>query len=120
MGITDGRHALGVRGEDLVCASLRARGFTILARNERVGRRELDIIARRGAMVVFCEVRARRSAAFVSPLATLDHKKLRRTREAAASWLRAHGLSRSAVRFDAAAVTFDGAEPTIDYRADAF
>ena len=85
--------------------------------NVRVGRLELDLIARRGSLLVFCEVRSRRSANTVFPAETIDRKKLARVRRAAATWLRDQKLGRVHPRIDAAAVVFDGpaGEPRIEY-----
>lgn len=108
-----------------MCAFLEARGWRIVARNLRVGRREIDIVAVRGRVCAFCEVRARAWGGFVSPLATIDRAKVRRVRSAAAEWMRAARargeLRRHAMRFDAAAVTFDeDAAGRVDYVEDAF
>jgi putative endonuclease len=112
--------ALGARAEAIVCAHLVDRGYAIVARNARVGRKEIDVIARRGRLFVFCEVRARARAGFVSPLATIDRAKVQRIRAAAAQWLRDRRARGFAVRFDAAAVTFDDPEGTLDYVENAF
>ena len=70
----------------MVAARLRAQGFAILARNARVGRLEIDLIARRGALLVFCEVRSRATGEFVDPILTINHAKIRRIRNAARIW----------------------------------
>lgn len=114
------RRELGNRAESLVCEHLIARGFEIVGRNVRVGPKELDIIASRRGLIVFCEVRARSRSDFGSPLATFDQVKIRRVREAARCWLHAHRVRRVAVRFDAAAVVFDRPEGEIDYVEGAF
>src|SRR5690606_32230296 len=116
----DARAALGARAESLVCDHLAARGFSIVARNVRVGRKEIDIVARRGDLLVFCEVRARARSGFVSPLATIDRTKMRNVREAAQRWLLEHGEGKMAIRFDAAAVVFDDPKGAIEYVEDAF
>jgi putative endonuclease len=114
------KQRLGARAESIVCEDLAARGYAIVDRNVRVGRNEIDIIARRGRLVIFCEVRARARPDFVSPLATIDAAKVRRVRSAAADWMRAHRCPGDAMRLDAAAVTFAGDPPQIDYVEDAF
>ena len=49
---------------EAVCAlSLMLRGYRILARRYRTPMGEIDIVARRGALVAFIEVKARRSLA---------------------------------------------------------
>ncbi len=87
----------------------------------RVGRLELDVIARRGDLLVVAEVRARSSTRFGSPLETIDRKKVTRVRRAAAAWLAARPDLRGVrVRFDAVGVTIEGGELVLDYCDDAF
>ena len=52
-------HRLGRRGERLAARVLEARGWRILARNYKAGRREIDIVARRERLLLFVEVKAR-------------------------------------------------------------
>jgi putative endonuclease len=96
---------------------LERRGFSICGRNVQVGRLELDVIARRGSLVVVCEVRSRASARPVFPSETISGKKLARVRRATAMWLRREKLGRVHSRIDAAAVVFDGpdGEPRVEY-----
>ena len=114
---TQHRNELARRGEALVASLLEERGFSILGRNVRVGRLELDVIAQRGALVVVCEVRSRSTANPVHPAATIDRKKLERVRRATAIWLRRQKLGRVHARIDAAAVVFEEPrdEPRIEY-----
>jgi len=51
----------GRRAETLAAWSLRLKGYRILARGFRTPVGDIDIIARRGRLVVFIEVKARRS-----------------------------------------------------------
>ncbi len=99
---------------------LERRGYQILARNLRVGRAEIDIVAERGRTLVFCEVRARQHTRAVHPLETIDAAKIQRIRQAALAWVIANDLRRRPLRFDAAAVTFERPEGVIDYREGAF
>lgn len=119
-GTSDPRAELGRRGEALAALHLEALGFQVLARNVRQGRLELDIIAQRGALVVFCEVRARTSDRFISPAHTIDHEKIRKLRQAATSWLRSAGLGRVQVRFDACCIVFDTPRGRLRYYEGAF
>ncbi len=114
---TSNRPELARRAEELVASLLEERGFEICGRNVRVGRLELDIIARRGSLLVVCEVRSRRSARPVFPAETINGKKLARVRRATALWLRQQKLGRVQTRIDAAAVVFDGpaGEPRVEY-----
>ncbi len=105
--------------EDAVEASLSARGFQIVGRNVRIGRLELDVVARKGRLLVVCEVRARRGT-FVDPAYTFDAAKQERVRRAALSYWAAHGRGMQ-LRIDAAAVTFDArGTPVIRYYENVF
>jgi len=114
------RAELGRRAEALAALHLEQQGFEIVARNVRAGRLELDIIARRRDLVVFCEVRARRRAGPISPADTIDHRKIQRIRQAAAIWLRSAALGRIQVRFDAACLVFDVPGGRLTYYEQAF
>jgi putative endonuclease len=116
----DARQALGKRAEAFVADKLVADGFTILARNARVGRLEIDLIARRGSLVVFCEVRARRSDRFMAPAESLDRRKLERVRRAAAGWLASSGLRGVDARLDVAALVARDEGFSRTYYEDAF
>lgn len=117
---TGGRQALGREAESFVARELERRGFALLGRNVRVGRLEIDLIARRGSLIVICEVRARRSDAFMSPAESLDRRKLERIRRAATMWLAHSGLRNVDVRLDVASVVYDGTTPHLEYYEGAF
>jgi len=114
------RAALGARAEQLACDLLQRRGFEILARNVRVGRLELDVIARRGGLLVVCEVRSRRSDRVMTPAQSVDYRKVAHVRQAAARWIRESRPGTSQLRFDVASVVFDTEPGRINYLEGAF
>lgn len=114
----DRRPETGRAGEALVARHLVAEGFEIVDRNVRVGRLEIDLIARRGTLLLFVEVRSRRRADPVHPAFTFGAAKRRRVRRAARRWLMDNGAPGMRVRLDAAAVVLAG--PTLDYYEDVF
>jgi putative endonuclease len=114
------RAELGRAAEQRVSELLSQRGFHILGRNVRLGRLELDIVARRGDLLVFCEVRARSHDRFVAPAATMDAAKIARVRRAAAAWLREHRPGAVDVRFDVAAVIYDTPAGRVEYYEGAY
>lgn len=116
----DPRAALGVTAEDLTCAYLVERGYEIVGRNVRVGRLEIDIIARSGTLAVFCEVRSRRSDRWMTPAQSVDAGKIRRIRQAAAVWLKSNRIGTSQTRFDVASVLHRADGPLMDYFERAF
>ena len=58
---------LGKWGEDLATAYLEQKGYTIVERDWKSGRRDIDIIARDGNIVVFVEVKTRKNSVFGAP-----------------------------------------------------
>ena len=83
----------------------RLRAYRVLATNVWLAGAELDIVARRGRTVVFCEVKSKSGDGFGDPLEMVGAVKIARIRRAAALWLAAHPeLASAAVRFDVIAV----------------
>ncbi len=82
----------------------RLRAYRILGTNVWAGGNEVDVIARRGRRLVFCEVKGKGGPRFGDPLEMIGPEKARRVRNAAESWLAAHPeLAGLEVRFDAVA-----------------
>lgn len=71
----------GRRGETIAAWYLWASGWRILARRQRVGAGEVDIVARRGRTVAFVEVKWRASSAALDH--AIDARRLRRVARAA-------------------------------------
>ena len=73
----DYRQRRGFRGEQLVLRWLESQGWSIEAHRYRVGREEIDLVARRRELVAFIEVKTRRSLAHGSPMEAVHWKKRR-------------------------------------------
>jgi putative endonuclease len=99
----------GVSAEDRAAHHLRAAGWQVLHRNWRWHRRELDIVARRGDVVAFVEVRARATTDFGHPAETISHRKRRDLNQAAHGWATCHGRPTDVYRFDV--ITIVGEAP---------
>ncbi len=98
------KDALGAYGEDLAAAHLIEAGLTVLDRNWRCSIGELDIVAREGNVLVFCEVKTRRSLAFGDPAEAVTWRKARKLRQLAGQWLTEHDEHARELRFDVLAV----------------
>jgi putative endonuclease len=99
----------GGAAEDAVAARLLSDGWTILDRRLRVGKLEVDIVARRKDVVACVEVRGRRIDALVTAIDSIDWKKKQFLAKAAkALWSRRFSRDESVrvVRIDVATVTY--------------
>lgn len=93
----------GHRGEWLAAAALVAKGFRILARRYKTRLGEIDLIARRGDLVLIVEVKARRTLA--EAMEAIAYGSERRIEGAADLWLsRQPDHGKLAIRFDMVAV----------------
>lgn len=105
-------HALGPAGEQLAAEHLARLGYEIVERNYSTRWGELDIVARLGGTLAFCEVKSRRAGGRAGgPLEAVGRDKQLRVRRMASSWLLAHRDRPFAavIRLDAIGVTFDAA-----------
>jgi len=104
------RHDYGREAEEAAAEKLRANGFRILWQNLRIGALEIDLVAKKGDLVVVVEVRARGPGSFEKPLASISRTK-RRTllRGVRALWKGriAKMPEVKRIRIDVAAVTRD-------------
>lgn len=89
--LPDQRQALGRAGEDRALADYTSRGYELLDRNWRDGKKgELDLVLLQGATVVVCEVKTRRSDSFGDALEAVTVSKQLRLRRLASAWLTAN------------------------------
>jgi putative endonuclease len=94
-----------VRAEARAVWHYRLRGYRILDTNAWVGGNELDLVARRGRVLVFCEVKEKLGEGYGDPLEMVGLEKQRRVRRAAEGWLAMHpDLAELQARFDVVAV----------------
>ena len=117
----DPRHRRGWEGEVLARGFLIKRGWRILAHRFRMGRLEIDLVARRGSVVTFIEVKARLGDAFGSPLEAVTATKQREIARVASAWIDRHGKAGDAYRRDVVGVTMGRSRPPkIEHVADTF
>ncbi|GAB3683563.1 YraN family protein [Saccharopolyspora tripterygii] len=104
------RHELGRVGERMAAELLERNGLTVLDRNWRCPRGELDIVATDGEVVVFCEVKARSGVDYGGPLHAVGPDKIARIRGVARAWLTERALVGCRVRFDVVSVLWPPGE----------
>ena len=110
---------LGKWGEDCAADYLQRKGYTIIERDWKSGRRDIDIIAADEAgTVVFVEVKTRRSRLFGDPEEAVDYQKLQSLRSAMNHYIKYSHINGD-VRLDIITVVGTiGAEPEIDHIKD--
>ena len=95
----------GQQAESVVERYFLERGYEVLARNHHSQGGELDLVARRGDLLLFVEVKARKQRALVDPLSSVTPAKQRKIVRAALDFIQKHGLEELEMRFDVVAVT---------------
>lgn len=87
---------------------LRRRGYRIVAQNLRTKLGEIDLVAVKGDVVAFVEVKARSSDEFGTPYEALRPRQQKRIRRAAVAFATKKGWHDRTLRFDLVAVDLDG------------
>ncbi|MCU0450710.1 MAG: YraN family protein [Bernardetiaceae bacterium] len=112
------KKAQGQRGEDLAAVFLQQKGYEILHRNYRYLRGEIDIVARQGQVLVFVEVKTRKSISYGYPEQAVGPGKQHLIKQTAEGFLVEH-QHQGDIRFDIVSiVTWPGLE--IVHFEDAF
>jgi putative endonuclease len=99
------RVAFGRWGEQRVATHYQRLGYEVLDRNWRCVHGEMDLVLRHGDLIVFCEVKTRRTDAYGSGFWAVDQRKRARLRRIAMEWLRSSACRGNEIRCDVAAVT---------------
>ncbi len=102
--MTEARLALGAWGEDQAVEYLRQQGMKIIERNFRTPVGEIDIIARHKSVLLFVEVKTRRSNAFGTPQEAVGQRKQRQIIRTAQWYLQNHKNIKLQPRFDVVAI----------------
>ncbi len=113
----------GAWGEAQAERVLRQKGYAILGRRVHVGRRdELDLVARDGTVLVFVEVKTRKTEAFGRPGESVNRAKRHYLSRAAVRYIKHLRQRPNAFRFDVVEVigTVDTPAPLIRHIENAF
>ena len=111
---------LGQRGEDIAANYLQEQGYCILERNwTNKGRKELDIIATNGDVVVFVEVKTRKAGSAQTPFEAVDLRKQRRICLAADSYMKTNHIN-LCCRFDVIGIIYNDEASRVEHVPDAF
>lgn len=118
--MTGSKQRTGRHGEELAVRHLRRKGYKIIERNFRTRRGEIDIIARHRGVLVFIEVKARKSMRYGDPKFAVTKDKQRKISMVALEYLKQHDGLQTRARFDVVTVQSSEDAPKIEVIANAF
>jgi len=117
----DARQIRGLEGEHAAMAYLTACGWSIEEHRFRLGRHDIDLIARRNSVVAFVEVKTRRGSSFGSPASAVGRWKQSAIARVAEIWRIRNGRAGEVYRFDVVEVReARGGKVTIEHLEDAW
>ena len=119
---------IGDRGEALAAAYLEQKGYTILDRNYRFERAEVDLICflpawqvEAGGELVFAEVKTRTGLGYGRPEEAVTEAKQRNLIRAAEAYIYERKLEGASCRFDVISILLQpGKQPEIEHFENAF
>lgn len=109
----------GKAAENRAALFLEEKGYTVLARNFRYHKAEIDIIARKENILVVVEVKARSTPYFGPPESFIGKKKIGLLVQAADHFVHVQGLDVN-VRFDIISILNYKGKCTVEHLEDAF
>jgi putative endonuclease len=105
------RQRYGRKSEAHAARHLQTCGYVILEKNYRTQHGEIDIIAEDSGVIVFVEVKARKTESFGNPKGAVTEDKQRKISMVALQYLKSTGQLAASARFDVVAVhPSDGCE----------
>jgi putative endonuclease len=112
-------HNLGQEGEKMAETHLINKGYKILHRNWKSGKREIDIIAENETFIVFIEVKTRTDDFHMHPRHAVTSEKQKSIIFAAESYLKKYDIDKES-RFDIISIISNGKSIEVEHIEDAF
>lgn len=109
----------GKYGEEKAVEFLTEKGYEIVAKNHKHQHAEIDIIAKKGKLLIFVEVKTRTNLSFGNPEEFVNYTKAKLIMKAAEHYIFAIDWHFD-IRFDIIAVTIKGSSVAINHIEDAF
>ena len=114
-------HTKGKLAEDIAYQYLKQQGLTLLAKNYRSTRGEIDLIMRDEEVTVFVEVRSRKNNRHMHTVETIDSGKRAHIIGASQEYLQNHNRSNKDIcRFDIVLLTGEPDSADIEWIKNAF
>ncbi len=115
------KRQFGGEGEDIACNYLEKEGYKILKRNWYFGHGEIDIIAEKNKMLVFVEVKLRKTLEYGAPELAVTKKKQQQLKRMAEAYLYINEISDTDCRIDVISIFKpDKDHPEINHIENAF
>ncbi|MEJ2655840.1 MAG: YraN family protein [Desulfobacterales bacterium] len=114
------RQQFGKESESLAVRHLKKIGYKILEQNYRNSLGEIDIIAKEKGVLVFVEVKARKTPFYGSPKRAVTLKKQRKISMVALYYLKATKQTQAKARFDVVALSLANDNPRVEIIKNAF
>lgn len=118
--MTKHNQRLGELGERIAERWLARKGWRVVYRRFRNGRRDIDLITQRDEVIAFVEVKARQGSEFGDPVEAVHHRKQRELTKSAQVWIDRHGRAEERYRFDVVGVLMDGDRVLVKHVENAF
>ena len=110
----------GTIEEELAVDFLQKKGYRIIQRNYRFEHGEIDIIAEDSNVLVFVEVKARRSKEFGEPEDAVTLRKREKIKATADGYIFENNIDDIECRFDVVAIDYQDNKTEIRHIQDAF
>jgi putative endonuclease len=110
---------LGIFGENLAVSHIIKKGYTILQRNYKFNRKEIDIIATHNNQLVIIEVKARQTAEIGEPWMAVNRAKQKIIVQVANHYVVSKNLDVN-TRFDIISIVHNSFRTKIEHIEDAF
>ena len=112
---------LGIVGEELACQFVKARGYKVLLRNYKCPLGEIDLVAKEKGVLVFMEVKTRRSLEMGLPVESITFHKRAQITKCAKYYLKRYRIADVPCRFDVVSVFLEqDKHPEIELIQNAF
>lgn len=110
---------LGNWGEDLACKYLIQNGFTLLNRNVRFKKYEIDIVAQKNNEIIIIEVKTRQTNQIGEPWRAVTRSKQKQIIHVADHYLKENAISLD-TRFDIISIVHNSFQTEIEHIPNAF
>lgn len=110
---------LGKHGESIAASYLISNGYTLLEKNYRFEKAEIDIICTKLFEIIFVEVKTRSSNYYNPPSFAVDDRKQELLKNAALNYIEFNEVKLEP-RFDIISIVIEKEIPTIEHIEDAF